>query len=50
MNLFLLRLSVGSSYPIVVVVSHSFCYKAGQNEESVFCDMNRLCYFVMGFF
>lgn len=31
MNLFLLRLSVGSSYPIVVVVSHSlFVTKLGK--------------------
>lgn len=31
-------------------LSLSFHYKAGQNEVSVFCDMNRLLYFVMGFF
>lgn len=51
MNLFLLILSVGSSYPISSGgLSLSFHYKAGQNEVSVFCDMNRLLYFVMGFF
>lgn len=31
-------------------LSLSFCYKGGQNDESVFCDMNRLLYFVVGFF
>lgn len=50
MNLFLLRLSVGSSYPIVVVVSRSlFVTKLGRM-RSLCSVMWTLLYFVMAFF